>query len=272
MSLAAETLRLYKAVLPDAHAEEFRAVAAAIAVIAEKIKSLAKDPDISAIVKAVEELLDRSIAAEGYVIPAEPKVVDLSRVDFEALRRQFDKGRKHTEAERLRAAVEQKVKELVRLNRTRMDYEARLRQLIEDYNTAAINVEEFFKRLLTLAQALSDEEKRGISESLSEEELAIFDLLTKPAIELTEKEKKQIKSVAKELLEKVTKEKLVLDWRKRQQSRAQVRVTIEEVLDKGLPEKFPPDLYQQKCDVIYQHFYDSYFGEGKSIYAKADAA
>jgi type I restriction enzyme R subunit len=156
MSLAAEALRLYKAVLPDAHAKEFRAVAAAIAVLAEKIKSLVKDPDISAIVKAVEELLDRSIAAEGYVIPAEPTVVDLSRVDFEALRRQFDKGKKHTEAERLRTAVEQKVKELVRLNRTRMDYEARLRELIEDYNTAAINVEEFFKRLLTLAQALSD--------------------------------------------------------------------------------------------------------------------
>ena len=96
--------------------------------------------------------------------------------------------------------------------------------------------------------------------------------MTKPAIGLTEKEKKQIKAVAKELLQKVTKEKFVLDWRKRQQSRAQVRVTIEEVLDKGLPEKFPPDLYRQKCDVIYQHFYDSYFGEGKSIYAKADAA
>jgi len=198
--------------------------------------------------------------------------VDLSRVDFEALRRQFDKGKKHTEAERLRAAVERKVKELVRLNRTRMDYEARLRQLIEEYNTAAINVEEFFKRLVALAQALNQEEKRGISESLSEEELAIFDLLTKPAIELTEKEKKQIKAVAKELLEKVTREKLVLDWRKRQQSRAQVRVTIEDVLDKGLPEKFTPDLYRQKCDVLYQHFYDSYSGEGKSIYAKSPAA
>ncbi len=272
MSLAAEALRLYKAVLPDAHAEEFRGVTAAIAVIAEKIRSLALDPDISAVVKAVEELLDRSIAAEGYVIPAEPKVVDLSRVDFEALRRQFDNGKKHTEAERLRAAVERKVKELVRLNRTRMDYEARLRQLIEEYNTAAINVEEFFKRLVALAKALNEEEKRGISESLSEEELAVFDLLTKPTIELTEKEKKQIKAVAKELLQKVTKEKLVLDWRKRQQSRAQVRITIEDVLDKGLPEKFTPDLYRQKCDVLYQHFYDSYFGEGKSIYATADAA
>jgi type I restriction enzyme R subunit len=51
-----------------------------------------------------------------------------------------------------------------------------------------------------------------------------------------------------------------------------VRVTIKEVLDQGLSEKFPPDLYRQKCDVIYQHFYDSYFGEGKSIYAKTDAA
>ena len=69
-----------------------------------------------------------------------------------------------------------------------------------------------------------------MTENLTEEELATFDLLTKPAIELTEKEKKQINAVAKELLQKITKEKLVLDWRRRQQSRAQVRVTIEGVL------------------------------------------
>jgi len=42
---------------------------------------------------------------------------------------------------------------------------------------------------------------------LAEEELAIFDLLTKPDITLTEKEKHEIKKVAKELLLTIKKEK-----------------------------------------------------------------
>jgi type I restriction enzyme R subunit len=272
LSLVAEVLRFYKAILPDARADEFRGVVAALTVIADKIRSLAPNPDISGVMAAVGELLDRSVAAEGYVMPERERLIDLSRIDFEALRRQFERGRKRTEAERLRAAIEQKLLELVRLNRTRIDYATRLQQLIEEYNTGAVNVEEFFNRLVALAQALNEEEKRAIAEQLNEEELAIFDLLTKPEMDLTQKERKQIKTVARELLAKIKQEKLVLDWRKRQQSRAQVRVTIEEILDRGLPEKFTPEVYRQKCDLLYQHFYDSYFGEGQSVYAEAGAA
>ena len=83
------------------------------------------------------------------------------------------------------------------------------------------------------------------------------------------KEKLHVKKIAKDLLEKLRREKLVLDWRKRQQSRAQVRVTIEDVLDKGLPGIYTPELYNKKCDVIYQHIYDSYYGAGKSAYYSA---
>jgi type I restriction enzyme R subunit len=52
----------------------------------------------------------------------------------------------------------------------------------------------------------------------------------------------------------------------RQQSRAAVRLAIEETLD-ALPEKFAPEIYQAKCDVVYQHVYDSYYGHGRSVYA-----
>jgi type I restriction enzyme R subunit len=220
---------------------------------------------------AIGELLDRSIAAEGYVIPEVEHRVDLSQIDFDALRKQFEKSRKRTEAERLRVLVERKLHDLMRLNRTRMDYAARLQELIDEYNSGAVNVEEFFKRLMVFAQALKQEEKRAIAEKLNEEELAIFDLLTKPEMELNDSERKQIKAVARELLLKVKTEKLVLDWRKRQQSRAEVQVTIDDILDRGLPEKFTREVYKQKCDLIYQHFYDNYFGEGRSVYAEAGA-
>jgi type I restriction enzyme R subunit len=146
-----------------------------------------------------------------------------------------------------------------------MNYLERFQQMIDEYNAGSLNLEEFFRQLVNFAKGLKEEEKRGIAENLSEEELAIFDLLTKPEIKLTKKDEQQVKKVAKELLQTLKKERLVLDWRKRQQTRAAVRVCIEEALDQ-LPPAFSGDLYHEKCELAYQHIYDSYFGLGSSIY------
>ena len=67
----------------------------------------------------------------------------------------------------------------------------------------------------------------------------IFDLLTKPEMKLTKAEEREVKKVAKELLETLKREKLVLDWKKRQTTRAAVRYTIETVLD-HLPRTYTP--------------------------------
>ena len=84
-----------------------------------------------------------------------------------------------------------------------------------------------------------------------------------------DKERAQVKKTARELLATLKHEKLVLDWRKRQQARAEVRVTIETLLDEGLPRAYTPELYQAKSDLVYQHVFDSYFGAGRSIYEAA---
>jgi len=143
----------------------------------------------------------------------------------------------------------------------------RFQQMIDEYNAGSMNVDEFFRQLTEFAKELNQEEKRGVAERLSEEELAVFDLLTKPDMELTSKDRKQVKKVAGELLETLKKEKLVLDWRKRQQSRAAVLLSIEYTLD-GLPPTYSQDMYREKCDLVYRHIFDSYYGEGRSIYAR----
>ena len=98
--------------------------------------------------------------------------------------------------------------------------------------------------------------------------MAVFDILTRPDLNLTEKEKREVKRVAQDLLETLKRKKLVLDWRKRQQSRAAVRVLIEELIWQ-LPERYTEKMYQQKSAQIYQHIYDNYWGAGQSIYAMA---
>ena len=85
-------------------------------------------------------------------------------------------------------------------------------------------------------------------------------------MKLTAKEQDAVKKVARELLSKLRREKIVLDWRKRQQSRAAVRLCIEETLE-GLPGVYTQELYAEKCDLVYQHIYDSYYGPGSDLYA-----
>ena len=71
---------------------------------------------------------------------------------------------------------------MVQLNQTRMNFLEEFQKMIDEYNSGAANIETFFARLMAFTQKLSEEEKRAISEQLTEEELAIFDLLTKPDV------------------------------------------------------------------------------------------
>jgi type I restriction enzyme R subunit len=275
LSLAADAQRLYKAVLPDPAANQWEHIVRLLDVLAEKIRALSPTADISDVMEAVEQLLDDSIAAEGYVIRegageyGDGRRVDLSQIDFEALRKRFDEGRRRTEFEKLRAAVERTLRTLVRLNRSRLDYAERFQQMIDEYNAATANVEEWFNRLVVFAQELTQEQQRGVAEGLSEEELAVFDILTRPEMHLTSAEERQVKKAARDLLEALKREKLVLDWRKRQESRAGVQVAIHDVLDRELPEKYEKPVYDAKCAAVFQHVYESYYGAGGSVYAGA---
>ncbi|MEH2423299.1 MAG: type I restriction enzyme endonuclease domain-containing protein [Nostoc sp.] len=164
----------------------------------------------------------------------------------------------------LREAIAQKLQQMVRLNKTRINYLDKFQQMIIEHNADSRNVQIFFNDLINFAQELGVENKRAIAKNITEEELAIFDLLTKPEIQLTKQEEQEVKQVARELLKTLKKEKLVLDWKKRQQTRASVEVAIKDGLDK-LPQSYSDKLYEQKCQEVYQHIYENYSGQ-KSIY------
>jgi type I restriction enzyme R subunit len=148
-----------------------------------------------------------------------------------------------------------------------MDLLEKFKKLIEEHN-AGMDVDGFFEKLLAFARELSQEEQRGVVEQLSEEELAVFDILTKPEIEMTADDRKQVKAVARTLLQTLKEAKLVLDWRKKLRTRADVFSTVKTVLD-DLPRIYSVELYQAKCDSVYRHVYDSYQGEGRSVYSLA---
>ena len=110
---------------------------------------------------------------------------------------------------------------------------------------------------------MDDEEQRHVRERLPEEELVIFDILIRPAPELTTEERDEIKKVARKLLQKL-KSLLVINWRQKSTARSRVRLAIEELLDGGLPRAYTPDLYKHKCAVVFEHVYETY-GDGASV-------
>ena len=69
-----------------------------------------------------------------------------------------------------------------------------------------------------------------------------------------------------ELLERL-KALLVLNWRQKTTARSQLKLTIEDTLDAGLPRAYTPDLYQQKCAALFEHVYESYPERNAGVYA-----
>ena len=222
---------------------------------------------------AVEELLNDSIATEGYRIgPVSNResLINLSEIDFAALQEKFAQGHRKTEAEKLKRLIEGKLTELLKLNGARVDFAEKFQKIIDAYNAGSQNIEDLFAELVQFARELTAEEKRGVAEGLTEEELALFDILTKPEPVLTKAEEAEVKKVCRELLDALKREKLVLDWREKQQARAAVMTTLKQEM-RRLPAAFSKDIRAEKFARAYAHVYDHYFGAGQSAYQGARA-
>jgi type I restriction enzyme R subunit len=267
LQLASRVARLFKAILPDPLANELAPLSVLVSYLAAKIQALGDPPDISAVMGDVEALLNDSIATEGYRIgPASrpEALVNLSEIDFAALQAKFAQGHKRTEAEKLKRLIEGKLAQMVAVNASRMDLAEKFQALIDDYNAGSQNIEAFFEELKRFAQALSAEEQRGIAEGLTDEELALFDILTKPEPVLTKGEEAEVKKVCRELLATLKREKLVLDWREKQQAKAGVMQALKMALHPtSLPAAYTKDIRVEKMARAYAHVYDHYAGASR---------
>ena len=259
---------LYRAVMPDPAALEFASRVACLTTLAEAIRAKLNPnpPDISQVMGQINDLLDESIT--GHEIRDQgPPALDLSKINFEALAQRF-KGSKHknTDLEVLKAAIRAQLEKMIQLNRTRADFAEKFEALIESYNAGSRSIEALFEELVRLSNSLNDEQERHVRENMSEEELVLFDILTRHAPELTIEERAEVKKAARELLARL-KVLLVLNWRQKSTARSQLKLTIEDTLDSGLPRAYTPDLYNQKCAAVFEHVYESYPERNAGVYA-----
>jgi len=262
LNLSADLQAAYQSILPDPAADNYYQEVTAIRVIASRLRDVGgASIDVSQVKKDLEDLLDKSIQAGEYVISSHKKVKDLSALDADALHDFFESiENKNIQIEAMSAEIEEKISNMVKRNKARAKFMDRLKSVLDKYNSGAHDVDQVFDDLMELAKNLNEEEQRSVKENLTEEELAIFDLLLKENLNPDQVDK--IRSVSRELLKKLKTEKLVSDWREWEATRAGVKTAIFDVLYSDLPE---PTYSEQECEMkgvevynfVYQHYQDS---------------
>lgn len=264
--------KLFKGLLPNTRAARQQRNVAVIRALAERITEVTRPPEqeLGAVADAVDALLDRSVGAEEYVIRAAATgeqgdaLIDLSLIDFEGLKQKFA-GRERAETDRLAQLLKQRAVDAARRNPTRAELVERIEQLIDDYNAGSVNIDEYLRRLIELSNTLSEDEQQAARKGMTEEQLAIFDLLTQPDPVLTDEERETVKAGARALLEHLH-EVIVQDWHRKAEVLSDVDSTIRRVLDQSLPAPYTVDIFNTKVQLIYDHVLSAYGDNGDSVY------
>ena len=139
----------------------------------------------------------------------------------------------------------------------RMDYYKKYQEIVADYNREKdrVTIEETFAKLVELAKSLDAEQRRAAEEGLSEDELALFDLLKKD--NLSKADRERVKQASRSLLESVRKLIAPLErWTEKEQTQAEVEVRILDHVFQELPTPpFTADEKQVVAKRVYQHIW-----------------
>ena len=261
--------RIFKALLPDRAAEPFLKDRALLNHLLKVIwigmgKDIDDDDVLHVVRTQVDELLDEAITTIE-IKSNLPEPVNLAGIDFDALVDMLErtKSPSRSDAERLKRIIELRIEPMINKNPTRVDFQQRFDQIVEQYNNGAYSAEQFFEQLKNFIDDLNEEDKRTIREGLEEPELTVFDLLCQD-VTLSEKERDKVKKLAQELLTEL-KAALVIGWRKKQRAKARVQKIIDDILQ-DLPDSYDDDSWKTACDRVYVHVFDKYQGDGRSVY------
>jgi type I restriction enzyme, R subunit len=262
--------RLYRALLPDLAVEPYTIRVAFIVHLSRALRRDLPIPTNSSIADQVADLIDQSIIAGPYVIREDTGdysyQIDLSQFDLDKIRAQMAACERNTAIARARSALTNKINEMVRRNHSRVDFQDRLQRIVDEYNAGNANADIVLAQLAMLIEEVAEEDQRYVREQLTEEELALFDILIAGDGELPDNERAQVRQVARDLLKQLKATRLVLDWRKKRQAMATVRLDIRDILNQKLPGSYSPDEREATAQAIFQHIYDQYQSASHNAY------
>lgn len=255
--MARQVFIRFKALLMEPSALAYAERHDNIEAIYKKLQDRRDTADVTELLKELHRIVNAAIRATA---PggdhAEGLTVDLSQIDFDKLRDEFSSKvrRKHAALQDIREVVEMKLAQMLSSNPLRMDYYKKYQEIIADYNREKdrATVEATFAELVRLAASLDAEQRRAAEEGLSDEELALFDLLFKE--DLTKTERERVKQASRMLLAALRELlRAMPDWTQKAATQAEVRVFILDKLYGDLPR---PPFTESETEAIASCVYD----------------
>ncbi len=273
--LAREVFKKFKACLTIVEINNYRKDNDAIDIIYKKLQGDKIEVDISDIIKELHTIVDEAITPAAQSIYDKGRIYDISKIDFGKLKEEFQKShKKNTTVQCLKNQVERRLDLMLQRNPLRLDYHKRYQEIIAEYNKEKdrITIEETFAELLKFIDDLDEEDRRAVREGLTEEDLALFDLICKP--DLKPKDRNRIKDIARQLLDNLKDEKLRIDnWREKESTKAEVKTFIHDFLwddTTGLPVGvYSPEEVNEKTELVFDHIFRQYEDAEHNIYAAA---
>ena len=259
-----EVFKKFKACINIRDVNKHRHDRDAINIVYKSLQEDREKADISDIIQQLHGIVDEAIEPRKAQTVDEGKPYDISKIDFDRLRAEFERSpAKKTATQNLRNIVENRLQRLLAQNPLRTDFQQHYEEVVSRYNREKdrVTIEKTFEELFKFVQALDEEEERAVREGLDEETLAIFDLLKKPDLSATQI--KKIKEVAVELLRRLKAQKLRIDhWRDKESTRDAVKLTISDFLwseETGLPVGIYSEVdVQSRAEDVFRHIFRAY--------------
>ncbi len=142
----------------------------------------------------------------------------------------------------------------------RVNFYERYQKIIEDYNQEQnrATIEQVFDELIKLSHELTEEEKRYVREGFdNDEQLSMFDVLMKD--DLSKSDIKELKEVAKVLLEKIKEQLAAMDHPfDKQETRSAIIVMIRDILWEKMPQSYTDESLAYYRNAVYQYVSQRY--------------
>lgn len=231
----------------------------ALEAIYKELQKKRKHADITNLSVAINAIVDEHLELEPDNIVADSssnRRFDISKIDFDLLRREFAKRReKNLIMKDIQDLLQERIAQMMAVNPSRINFYEKYQEIIHNYNAEQnrASIEKTFEDLMHLTEKLSEEEKRYIREGFeNDEQLSLYDILFKD--DLSKDDIKKLKNVAKDLISKIKSMLKKMDHPfDKQETNATIIITIRDLLWQELPECYSDESINYYRDAIYDY-------------------
>lgn len=226
----------------------FQAVKSALS----KSSALGTKKSSQEIEAGIQQILSRAVVSTEIIDilkAAGIKTPDISILSDEFLAELKNMERKNLALDALRKLLNGEIKSASRKNVVQSRaFSERLEDAIARYHNNALTTAEVLEELINIARDIKAARQRGEEAGLSEDEIAFYDALAENESALDVMGDDQLKVIAHELMVSI-KSSISVDWQKRDNARAKIRVLVKRILRKY---GYPPDLQSDAIRTVIE--------------------